>query len=155
MAINLSDGDRLMFWKKNKRRTSRIDTLIGQHTTVEGDLRFTGGLHVEGTIRGNVVAENDGCSMLQLSERGQIEGDVNAPHVVLNGQVRGNVKTSVHVKLQSKARITGDVYYNLIEMAIGSEVNGKLVHEIQAEAELFETDLGEETDLDDISEKHE
>ncbi|OGT62712.1 MAG: cell shape determination protein CcmA [Gammaproteobacteria bacterium RIFCSPLOWO2_02_FULL_47_50] len=117
-----------MWGKKRKQMTNRIDTLIGQHTEVTGDVKFAGGLHVDGTIKGNVYAENDGHSVLSLSEQGTIEGEVNVPYVKVNGVVIGDVHGSEHVELQSKARVTGNVYYNLIEMAIGAEVNGKLVH---------------------------
>ncbi len=117
-----------MLGKGRKQKTTRIDTLIGQHTEVTGDVRFTGGLHVDGTIKGNVIAENDDRAMLSLSEQGTIEGEVNVPYVILNGVVQGDVHGREHVELSSKARITGNVYYHLIEMAIGAEVNGKLVH---------------------------
>lgn len=117
-----------MLGKARKKKTTRIDTLIGQHTEVTGDVRFVGGLHVEGTIKGNVISENDDNAMLSLSEQGTIEGEVNVPFVELNGVVQGDVHGREHVELKSKARITGNVYYNLIEMAIGAEVNGKLVH---------------------------
>ena len=117
-----------MWGSGRKRKASRIDTLIGQHSVVTGDVKFSGGLHVDGTIKGNVIAENDGRSVLSLSEQGTIEGEVSVPFVVLNGVVVGDVQGGEHVELASKARITGNVYYNLIEMAIGAEVNGKLVH---------------------------
>ena len=117
-----------MLGKGRKQKTTRIDTLIGQHTEVTGDVRFAGGLHVDGTIKGNVIAENDDRAMLSLSEQGTIEGEVNVPYVILNGVVQGDVHGREHVELSSKARITGNVYYHLIEMAIGAEVNGKLVH---------------------------
>lgn len=117
-----------MWGKPRKQKTTRIDTLIGQQTEVTGDIKFTGGLHIDGTIKGNVIAENDGRSMLSLSEQGTIEGEINVPYVILNGVVIGDVHGGAHVELSSKARITGNVYYNLIEMAIGAEVNGKLVH---------------------------
>jgi len=120
-----------MWGKSRKRRTSRIDTLVGQHSRVLGDVRFTGGLHVDGTIKGNVYAEQQDNSMLSLSDHGTIEGEVRVPYVVLNGVVVGDVYASEHVELASNARVTGNVYYNLIEMAIGAEVNGKLVHHEQ------------------------
>lgn len=129
-----------LFGSKNKRKTSRIDTLVGQHTVVHGDLKFHGGLHIEGVVKGNVVADNDGSSMLQLSEHGMIEGEVNVPYIVLNGEVRGDVRSGVHVELLSKARVVGNVYYNLIEMAIGAEVNGNLVHSIEPDTHDVETD---------------
>ena len=116
-------------WSRNrKKKATRIDTLVGQATEITGDVKFTGGLHVDGTIKGNVFAENDGHSMLSLSEQGTIEGEVKVPFVVVNGVVIGDVHGREHVELQSKARVAGNVYYNLIEMAIGAEVNGKLVH---------------------------
>jgi cytoskeletal protein CcmA (bactofilin family) len=132
-----------MFGNKRKRKTSRIDTLVGQNTVVHGDLKFVGGLHIEGVIRGNVTAEDDGSSMLQLSENGRIEGEVNVPYIVLNGQVKGDVRSSVHIELLSKAQVTGNVYYNLIEMAIGAEVNGKLVHAVQPEEADNESGVNE------------
>ena len=122
-----------MWGEGRKRKTTRIDTLIGQHTEILGNVKFSGGLHIDGVIKGNVIAENDGRSMLSLSERGTIEGEVNVPYIILNGVVIGDVHGSEHVELSSKARVTGNVYYNLIEMAIGAEVNGKLVHTPDAE----------------------
>jgi len=117
-----------MWGRGNKRRTANIETLIGSGTEVFGDVKFKGGLHIQGAIRGNVIAENDGRSMVSLDQNGTIEGEVRVPYVVVNGVVIGDVHGVEHVQLSSKARVTGNVYYNLIEMAIGAEVNGKLVH---------------------------
>ncbi len=117
-------------WSKGKRkhRTARIDTLVGEHTQVAGDVSFSGGLHVDGKIAGNVLAPDDSDSTLTLSEQGQIEGDVRVPYIVLNGNVVGNVQAAQRIELAAKARVSGDVVYNLIEMAMGAEVNGSLVH---------------------------
>jgi cytoskeletal protein CcmA (bactofilin family) len=118
-----------MFGKKKNFSSARIDTLIGQGTVINGDLVFTGGLHVDGKIIGNVLAEEDGNALIILSESGQIEGDVKVPNMVLNGEVIGDVFGSNRVELAPKSRVNGSVYYNLIEMAIGAAVNGGLVHE--------------------------
>lgn len=116
---------------KNKRAkgTAKIDSLIGQNTEVRGDVVFSGGLHIDGTVKGNVLAHEEGAaSVLTLSERGRIEGEVRVPSVVLNGTVVGDVHASEHIELATEARVTGNVYYALIEMAMGAEVNGSLVH---------------------------
>ncbi|NIR29690.1 MAG: cell shape determination protein CcmA [Gammaproteobacteria bacterium] len=105
-----------------------MESLVGQQTELVGDLRFTGVLHVDGTIKGNVAAEDGTGSVLSVSENGTIEGDVRVPHVVLDGVVVGDVYAGDHVEIASRARVTGNVYYNLIEMAVGAEVNGNLVH---------------------------
>lgn len=118
-----------MFGKKTKFSSARIDTLIGQGTEINGDLVYAGGLHVDGRINGNVVAEEGSSSILILSEFGHIEGEVRVPNIVINGKIVGDVHGSTRVELAPKSRIKGSVYYNLIEMAIGAEVNGALVHQ--------------------------
>lgn len=114
--------------KRKKLRTARIDSLIGRHTETLGDLRFSGGLHVDGTVKGNVYADDDSGAVLTLSEYGTVEGEVRVPNVVLNGTVIGDVHARDQIELAANARITGNVYYQLIEMAMGAEVNGSLVH---------------------------
>ena len=111
-----------------KRRTAKIDSLIGQSTEIKGDVCFNGGLHVDGKIIGNVFATEPG-SLLTLSDQGSVEGEVRVPNVMLNGQVKGDVYANERIELASRARVMGNVYYNMLEMTMGAEVNGKLVHE--------------------------
>ncbi len=118
-----------MFGRKKGFSAARIDTLVGQDTEIKGDLVFSGGLHVDGKIIGNVMAEEGSTAILILSEFGKIEGEVKVPNMVLNGEIVGDVYGSVRVELAPKSRIKGSVYYNLIEMAIGAEVNGGLIHQ--------------------------
>lgn len=116
-----------MLRKRRKFKSAKIDTLVGRHTELTGDVRFAGGLHVDGVVKGSVLAEDDSSAVLTLSEHGTIEGDVKVPNMVLNGVVIGDVYASGHIELAPNARITGNVYYSLIEMAMGAEVNGNLV----------------------------
>ncbi|HSH43134.1 MAG TPA: polymer-forming cytoskeletal protein [Arenicellales bacterium] len=118
-----------MWGNKRKHQSGRIDTLVGQDTVMTGDLRFSGGLHVDGSIVGNVISEGENEAVLMLSERGRIQGEVRVPNVVLNGQVEGDVHAGGRIELGQQARVTGNVYYHLLEMAMGAEVNGNLVHQ--------------------------
>lgn len=122
--------------KKRPRQTAQIDSLIGQNTEINGDVIFSGGLHVDGIIRGSVIAEQGEDSVLTLSERGTIEGEVKVPNVVVNGTVIGDVHATGHVELATHARVNGNVYYSLIEMAMGAEVNGSLVHRAQQQEKV-------------------
>lgn len=115
-------------WGKSKTKASKIETLIGTTIEIRGDLIFSGGLHVDGKIIGNVIAEDGSDSMLILSDHGCIEGEVRVPYVVLNGEIIGDVYAAERVELSNHAQVNGNVYYNLLEMAMGSEVNGSLVH---------------------------
>ena len=114
---------------KRKRPQAVIRTLVGADTRVHGDIEFSGGFHVDGYVKGNVRAVTDEHSVLSISERGCVEGTVVAPHVLLNGTVKGDVRATERVELGPKARVIGNVQYKLIEMSIGAEVNGKLIHE--------------------------
>ncbi len=120
-----------MLGKRKKIKPARIDSLIGQQTLLSGNLHFSGGLHIDGTVKGNVVAEEGSASVLTISEHGTIEGEVRVPNIIVNGTVNGDVYALEHIELAANARITGNVYYRLIEMAMGAEVNGSLVHGAQ------------------------
>ena len=113
---------------RKSRNQAPIGTLVGSDTRIQGDIEFTGGCHVDGYVQGNVRAASEG-GVLSVSERGCVEGSVVAPHVQLNGTVKGDVRATERIELGPKARVIGNVQYKLIEMSIGAEVNGKLVHE--------------------------
>jgi len=104
-----------------------IDTLIGQKTLFKGDLEFAGGLRVDGHIKGNVTARDESNSTLVLSELSEVEGNISVPHVIVNGTVKGNIKSSGRVELQAKSKVIGDVHYTAVEMELGATINGNLV----------------------------
>jgi cytoskeletal protein CcmA (bactofilin family) len=113
--------------KAKSNKLPKISTVIGKGTEVTGNIHFVGGLHVDGKVHGTITADHDDKSTLVLSELGCIEGDVHVPHVVLNGEVRGDVHASNRVELAGKAVISGTVYYRFLEMMMGAVVNGQLV----------------------------
>lgn len=124
-----------MFGRKSQM-DSRVDTLVGPKSSIHGDVTFSGRCHVDGVVKGSVSADLDSQSALSIAEDGSVEGGVTVPHVLLNGMVKGDVIASQRVELGPTARVFGNVYYNLIEMAIGAEINGKLVHRPAAQVVL-------------------
>lgn len=124
---------------KSRRDQKEIKTLLGTGTRVVGHLSFEGGLHVDGSVEGNIIAPPGVDAAVSISSTGTVEGNVEAPEVVLNGTVKGDVFASERVELGSTARVVGNVVYNLIEMAIGAEVNGKLIHRPAGRAEAETT----------------
>lgn len=115
--------------KAPRNAATGVETLIGGRVTIRGDLSFSGGLYVEGTVHGSVVAE-DGVedAVLTLAERGSIHGEVRAPHVVVNGQLSGDVYAGDRIELGASARVQGNLYYKVIEMAAGAVVTGRMIH---------------------------
>lgn len=118
-----------MFGKKKDKRKfqGHIDTLIGSNTCVEGNINFSGGLRVEGQVRGNIVSNGDTHSTLVLGEHGNIEGKVQVSNVVINGTVIGPIYTDEYLELQEKAKVFGDVYYGAMEIKLGASVEGKMI----------------------------
>lgn len=105
-----------------------IDTLIGPQVTIRGDVVFSGGLYVEGHIQGKVIAEAGERAVLTLAEQGSIEGEVQAPVVVINGRMVGDVHAHERIELATKARVHGNLHYKVVEMSAGAQLTGHLVH---------------------------
>lgn len=127
-----------MFGKKtDSKPQGRIDSLIGAGAVVEGNIRFSGGLRIDGEVKGSVeAAEGATSSTLVLSEQARVEGSVTVAHLVSNGTVVGPVTVSESLEMQSRARIVGDVDYALIEMHQGAVIEGRLVHRGAKSVEL-------------------
>lgn len=107
-----------------------VDTLIGRQTEILGDVRFSGGLHLDGRIKGTVsVSGSDASATLSISETGAVEGDIRVPNVILNGTVVGDVRATEKLVLNAKARVSGNVHYKLLQMEPGATINGQLVHD--------------------------
>jgi cytoskeletal protein CcmA (bactofilin family) len=119
-----------MFGSKGSATAKEIGSLIGAGTTLVGDITFSGGLRIDGTVRGAVrCTEGEKGGMLVVSEHGKIEGEVRAAHLVVAGSIAGPVHASELVELQPKARVAGDVHYRALEMHHGAIVDGRLVHQ--------------------------
>jgi len=127
-------------WERRKRNTpqKRIDSLIGARTVVNGDVAFTGGLRIDGHVRGNVIAANGEPSTLVIGEQAEVIGEVRVSHVVVNGKVSGPVMANGYLELQPKARVLGDVTYRTLEMHVGAVVRGRLIHAEPGTASVVE-----------------
>lgn len=140
-----------MWGNSKKIRSSKIETLLGQGIELSGDVKFSGGLHLDGKIIGNVSSEESEGSVLVISDTGRVEGDVTVAYAVINGEVVGNVYATEKLELSGRARITGNVHYNLLEMASGSEVNGKMVHDAKPKILLeHQVDADDNVDMHDL-----
>lgn len=113
-----------MWWSKKK--APPIRSLIGEGTVVQGTLNFTEGLRIDGQVIGDVVADGDAGSILVISDNAQVLGRVSASHVIISGEVRGPLICTDLLELQPKARVVGDVRYEMLEMHPGAQVEGEL-----------------------------
>jgi cytoskeletal protein CcmA (bactofilin family) len=140
-AMTQHRNQEVRFMSRMRRvKPPKVVTVIGQGTTVEGHVRFSGALHLDGKIKGEVTAEPETNAALIISEQGVIEGDVKVEQLITDGSIVGDVHARDRVELGAHARIAGTLYYQLLEMAMGAEVNGKLVHCDSAELQRLSYD---------------
>lgn len=125
-----------MFGKKHQ--TSSIDSLIGVGSEIEGDIIFSGGLRIDGVVKGNVRGNGEKPCTLVLSEMARVEGEISVAHVVINGSVVGPVRATEYIELMPKSKVSGDVHYKSIEMHVGAIVQGRLVHEAIKQEKVVE-----------------
>jgi len=118
-----------MLFRSRKKRQSRINSLIGAATTIEGDVIFSGGLRIDGQVKGNVRVADEQTGTLVISEHARVEGEIHVSHCVINGTVVGSVHATDSLELQAGAQVTGDVHYSNIEVHEGAVVQGRLVHQ--------------------------
>jgi len=134
---------------KPRPKSGAADTLITVDTKITGDVNFTGVLFVDGHIKGNITANDGDHSLLTVGAQGHIEGEVKVPQVVIYGYVKGDVHTSEHLNLQKESKVEGNVYYNLLEMAMGASVNGQLIKKDTA-TKLLDHHPEKSTELDEL-----
>lgn len=131
--------------KKSKGSGTKVDTLIGHETQIQGDVHFAGGLHIDGTVKGNVYADSESESVAIVSERGRVEGELRVPNLLINGFVAGDVHAGIRLDLAKNARVSGDVYYREMEMAGGAEINGRLMRMDEVARHYLEQGQGDES----------
>ena len=138
---------------RNSLISTENTTLISEGATISGEIKFSGCLEIEGTIKGNIVTSNeDNDSQVRIKNTGKIFGDICAPDIMVNGQVTGNIYSSSRVEMVENAQVNGDVHYKIIEMMEGSQVNGSLIfsgesHESDLDKSISKSDITEEIDI--------
>ena len=121
--------------KGSTKPQNRIDSLIGAGTTVEGNINFTGGLRVDGVVRGSVASSGEPPGVLVISEQAEVAGEIRVNHVIVNGKVHGPIHASETLDLQAKAHVTGDVHYRRLEIQGGAVVQGMMVCDAETQSD--------------------
>lgn len=113
--------------KSTGKLATMTPTVIAEGAHVLGDLKFYGALIVEGEITGNIIAQEGGEPSVTVLDKGLVRGEVRAPSVVVSGRVKGDIHADQLVELANGAVVEGNVYYTVLEVAKGAQVNGSLV----------------------------
>jgi cytoskeletal protein CcmA (bactofilin family) len=103
-----------------RRRTDSIDSLIGAGTRIEGDLAFSGGLRIDGEVRGNIIAAPARPSVLVIGATGRVQGEMRAARMVVSGEVAGSIDATELLEVLPGARISGELRYGALEVHPGA-----------------------------------
>ncbi|GMQ90618.1 MAG: hypothetical protein BMS9Abin10_1017 [Gammaproteobacteria bacterium] len=120
--------------KPNREASDVVDALIGTEVEIQGNTTFSGCLQIDGKIKGDVTARGTSPCTLIVSEHAEVQGNITAPRMIINGKIKGNVVCSERVELQSQARVTGDVCYDVIEVAPGAAIEGRLLRDARGQS---------------------
>ncbi len=121
-----------MWGKESNKLPVGATTLVSRSTSLHGDLRFSGKLEIEGQVFGNVVGSEDAVASVRILPEGRVEGEIRAPTVIISGTVVGDIVSTERVELHRGALVEGNIYYQVIEMASGAQVNGGLVRQTES-----------------------
>lgn len=135
--------------KRGSQSMASITTLIAEGTMIRGNVEFSGGLHLDGAVEGSISAQSE-KAVLTLSAKGRVEGEIRAPNVVINGHVKGDIIVSERLELAANARIDGNVYYKVLEMAAGAQLNGKMIFQAEPPRQLSGPDSKDEQDEESV-----
>ena len=114
-------------------------TSIGENCTIDGDITFDKTIEIHGKITGTVkIAENCTTAMLTIKKNGIVEGDVYGDEVVIEGEVIGNVTGKKKMTIKSTSFVSGNVYYDILDMNGGATVNGNLIRNKGKEPQKLE-----------------
>ena len=136
-----------MFGKRNRDEAGV--TLVATNCELVGDIHFNDQLLINGVVKGNIYAQSGSKATVTVSEKGRVRGEIRVPNVIVNGKVFGDINSDRHVELAAKAEVKGNVYYNFIEMVMGSWVDGHLVH-IRHNGNEVKSTEGKHKDSDDL-----
>ncbi len=111
-------------------KMATLSTLLAEDVEITGDIVFSGGMRIDGLVRGDVIGrqgDGQGAALLVLSDKGRIEGSIRCGDAVINGRVTGDLDIEHRLELQSDARVRGTIRYKQLQMDVGASVSGHLV----------------------------
>lgn len=130
-----------------------FETVLGAGTTLEGKLKSTGNIRLDGTFTGTLEISGN----ILVGETAKITADIDARNISIAGSVRGNV-TGSKVQLLRTGRVWGDIHAVALATEEGAFIDGKITMKNAPKPfdEIVDqiVDLEEEEDDDDIEKTH-
>lgn len=98
-------------------------TIIGNHISIEGNIRGEENLVIKGSMKGNIEMENH---TFEVGSSGRFEGEIHAQNVKISGQMIGNIKTPGKVEITKEANFVGEIKAKTISIDEGAYLKGAI-----------------------------
>ncbi len=105
---------------KSLQGDTTMDTIIGTHTQIEGNIHSVGNLRIEGKIKGSIRCEAD----IYIGTYGCVHSNIFAGNVIIAGEVFGDVKAVDHITIEPTGKLTGNIESPRLIFKEGGEFNG-------------------------------
>lgn len=102
-----------MFRKSEEIDTTKIDTIIGKETSINGTIEAKGVLRVEGKITGQLNTNGD----IIIAAGGTVEADIRCRSISIAGSLKGNVEATGLLEIEPSGKLVGDI--TVAKLAIG------------------------------------
>ncbi len=109
-----------LFGFGDSKPMGRVDTVIGQEASLRGSYNSKHSIRVDGEIYGNVTSE-DGVI---VGDKGMVRGNLMGKSILISGKVKGNIRASQRLEIQSSAEVEGDISAPVIVIEDGATFDG-------------------------------
>lgn len=100
---------------------SRIDTVLGPSSNIEGKINASGTVRIDGKYIGDIFSEAD----VIIGENGNINGNIHAENISISGTVTGNIFAKGLLEILATGKLDGDIEVKKIVISDGAIFKGK------------------------------
>src|SRR5512133_1415572 len=104
----------------SSRKHSKLEVVVGNDTTIKGEIVSKGAVRIDGRFEGSLAAE-----AVIVGQGAIILGDVTAKSLIADGRVTGNVHATESVEIQQNGEVYGDIYTSRLTVADGGIFEGR------------------------------
>ena len=105
----------------SNQETTTKNNLIGNGTTIKGEIIATGDIRIDGTVIGTMKSNGK----VVIGQQGVIEGEIICNSADISGRVKGIIRVDELTTLKSTSRLEVDLYTKQLLIEVGAIFTGK------------------------------
>ena len=113
------------------KKREGINAFLGKDTEFEGTLSFKGAVRVDGRFKGEILTDGT----LIVGQTAFIESDIHVSHIVISGEIRGNIEADHKIEIHAPGKVFGNIQAPLIVIDEGVIFEGNCKMQTREEDE--------------------